>query len=141
MRKRNLVNVLMQLSPWMLTERILILDIKAKRVYDAVSDEDGLRVLIDRLWPRGMTKDRLRSDVWMKDLAPSTELRKWFKKEPRDWGEFKRRYFLELDQKQDGVAELRQATKDGRVTLLYASRDKVRNHAVVLIEYLARVSS
>ena len=117
------------------------MDIKAKRVYDPVSDEDGLRVLIDRLWPRGMTKDRLRSDVWMKELAPSTELRKWFKKEGGDWGEFKRRYFRELDQKQDGIAELRQATKDGRVTLLYASRDTVRNHAVVLIEYLAKMSS
>jgi uncharacterized protein YeaO (DUF488 family) len=112
------------------------LDIKAKRVYDAVSDEDGLRVLIDRLWPRGMTKDRLRADVWMKGLAPSTELRKWSRKEAQNWGEFTRRYFHELDQNQDGVAELMQATRGGRVTLLYASKDTERNHAVALIEYL-----
>jgi uncharacterized protein YeaO (DUF488 family) len=76
----------------------------------------------------------------MKDLAPSTELRKWFKKEARNWDEFKRRYFRELDQNPAGVAELRQAAKDGRVTLLYASQDAERNHAVVLIEYLKGAS-
>lgn len=116
------------------------MDIKTKRVYDAASDDDGLRVLIDRLWPRGMTKERLCAGSWMKGLAPSNELRKWFRQETRSWAEFKRRYVGELDQNPDGVAELRQAAKEGRVTLLYSSPNRERNHALVLIEYLAGAS-
>ena len=110
--------------------------IKVKRVYDKIAGDDGYRVLVDRLWPRGLTKDRLRADAWMKDLAPSTELRKWSKGAGWDWQEFKRRYRRELDQNQAGVAALKRAMSEGSVTLLYASRDPERNHAVVLMEYL-----
>ena len=116
------------------------MDIKAKRVYETISDDDGLRVLIDRLWPRGMTKERLRADAWMKDLAPTTELRTWFRQTAPGWAEFKRRYVRELDRNPDGVAELRRAAKEGRVTLLYSSKDTERNHALVLIEYLTASS-
>ena len=117
------------------------MEIKTKRVYEAATEDDGFRVLVDRLWPRGMTKDRLGADVWMKELAPSTELRKWFKLEKPKWAEFRRRYFRELDQMSDTLDELRQAIEKGPVTLLYSAQDKERNHAVVLKEFLAEQSS
>jgi uncharacterized protein YeaO (DUF488 family) len=117
------------------------LDIKTKRVYDAASEDDGFRVLVDRLWPRGMTKDRVGADSWMKELAPSTELRKWFKRETPKWTKFKRRYFQELDQKLDAVDELRHAIEKGTVTLLYSAQDTERNHAVALKEFLTGQSS
>lgn len=112
------------------------MDIKTKRVYEVVSKDDGYRVLVDRLWPRGMTKDRLGADAWMKELAPSTALRKWFKEETREWAEFKRRYFRELDANPQAVDALRQAVGQGRVTLLYATQDTDRNHALALREYV-----
>jgi uncharacterized protein YeaO (DUF488 family) len=114
------------------------LDIQTKRVYDAASTEDGFRVLVDRLWPRGLKKDQVDADAWMKDVAPSTELRKWFHHEAPKWSEFKRRYFRELDQNVDALDKLRQAAGKGRVTLLYSARDAERNHAVALKEYLAK---
>jgi uncharacterized protein YeaO (DUF488 family) len=113
------------------------MEIRTKRVYDAASEEDGFRVLVDRLWPRGMTKERLRADAWMKELAPSTELRKWFKHEKPKWMEFRRRYYRELDQKLDAVDELKQAIAKGTVTLLYAAQDTEQNHAVALKEFLS----
>ena len=117
------------------------MDIKTKRVYDAASEDDGFRVLVDRLWPRGMTKDRVGADVWMKELAPSTELRKWFKHETPKWTEFKRRYFQELGQKLDALDELSQAIEKGTVTLLYSAQDTERNHAIALKELLIGQSS
>jgi uncharacterized protein YeaO (DUF488 family) len=111
------------------------LDIKTKRVYDAASKDDGFRVLVDRLWPRGLTRDRVGADAWMKELAPSTELRKWFKHEAPKWTEFKRRYFQELDQNLGALGELRKALGKGRVTLLYSAQDTERNHAVALKEF------
>lgn len=111
------------------------MDIKIKRVYDAASKDDGFRVLVDRLWPRGMTKERVDA-VWMKEVAPSTELRKWFKHEAPKWTEFKQRYFQELDQKPEVLDELRQAIQKGRVTLLYSTQERERNHAVALKEFL-----
>jgi uncharacterized protein YeaO (DUF488 family) len=124
-----------------LTGRRSILNIKTKRVYDAASEDDGFRVLVDRLWPRGMTKDRVGADAWMKELAPSTELRKWYKHETPKWTEFKRRYFQELDQKLAALDELRQAIEKSTVTLLYSAQDTERNHAVALKEFLAGQSS
>lgn len=115
--------------------------IRTKRVYDAVSADDGFRVLVDRLWPRGMTKERLGADAWMKELAPSTELRKWFKHETPSWTEFKRRYFRELSEKKDTLDGLRQAIEKGRVTLLYSAQDRDRNHAVALKEFLIKGAS
>jgi uncharacterized protein YeaO (DUF488 family) len=112
-------------------------DILTKRAYDEPSKDDGIRILVDRLWPRGIKKETLRADIWMKNIAPSTELRKWFRKEDRDWKEFKRRYAAELDQNPEGVAELRKVADKGRITLLYSVKDPEYNHAVVLKEYLA----
>ena len=112
------------------------MEIKTKRVYDPVSPDDGYRILVDRLWPRGITKDRLGADEWMKDVAPSTELRKWFQHEHPKWAEFKRRYFRELEGNPEPVERLRLAAKKGAVTLLYAVADTERNHAIALKEFL-----
>lgn len=112
--------------------------IQLKRAYDAPSDADGFRVLVDRLWPRGLTKERLRLDAWAKDLAPSNELRKWIHGDMTHWVEFKRRYFKELDGQPDAVADIRRKVRAGTVTLIFATRDPEHNHAAVLKEYLER---
>lgn len=116
------------------------MEIKTKRVYDPISPDDGCRILVDRLWPRGMTKDRLGADEWMKDVAPSNELRKWFKHEQPKWAEFRRRYFSELDENPEAIKRLRLVAKKGPVTLLYAARNTEQNHALALKEFLARQS-
>ena len=113
-----------------------ILDIKTKRIYDAASAEDGFRVLVDRLWPRGITKEILGADAWMKEVAPSTDLRKWFQHEAPKWSEFKRRYFQELDQKPEVLDPLKREARKGTVTLLFSARDTKHNHAVALMELL-----
>ncbi|WP_305907760.1 DUF488 domain-containing protein [Methylomarinum sp. Ch1-1] len=113
-----------------------MMDIRTKRIYDPASDEDGFRVLVDRLWPRGMTKERAQVDLWLKDTAPSTTLRKWFAHDPSKWASFKRRYFAELDVKQDALARLIEKAGQGRLTLLFAARDTDCNHAVAMKEYL-----
>jgi len=107
--------------------------IKLKRVYDPVGD-DGLRILVDRLWPRGVSKDKV--DVWFRDVAPTHELRRWYSHDPDRWIEFKQRYLKELENNPH-VSELIELIRGrGVVTLLYASRDRARNNAVVLKEYL-----
>ena len=111
--------------------------IQIKRVYEAPVVSDGYRVLVDRVWPRGMTKKRLGADVWLKSVAPSTDLRNWFKHDPAKWKGFKKRYFLELDQNPEGVATLIAAIKKGLVTLLYSAKDTDCNQAVALKEYLS----
>ncbi len=112
------------------------MDIRTKRVYDAPQPDDGFRALVDRLWPRGLKKDQLEADIWLKEAAPSNELRKAFRHEPSKWEEFRKRYFDELDQKQKTLDILFEKAKEGPVTLLYAARDRDRNQAVVLKEYL-----
>lgn len=107
-----------------------------KRVYDKPSREDGLRVLVDRLWPRGLTKARARVDMWLKDVAPSTELRKWFAHDPDKWKEFQSRYRKELRQKKELLELLKQKSKTQTVTLLYGARDQEHNEAVVLKKVL-----
>lgn len=109
--------------------------IKIKRVYDPVDPGDGVRVLVDRLWPRGVSKDKV--DLWLRDVAPSDELRRWFNHDPNKWEEFKRRYFQELDGNPK-VEELLELIRRGRdVTLLYAAKS-LYNNAVALKEYLER---
>lgn len=108
--------------------------IAIKRVYDPVGD-DGTRILVDRLWPRGVSKDSFKG-LWIKEVAPSTELRKWFNHQPDKWLEFKRRYFAELDSRPDSVEKIVNFVQDGSVTLLYSSKNKELNHAVALLEYL-----
>jgi uncharacterized protein YeaO (DUF488 family) len=109
-----------------------------KRVYAPPAADDGLRVLVDRVWPRGLTKERLHADSWMKDIAPGTPLRKWFAHDPAKWDEFRKRYFRELEGKTELVAELRRAGAKRTVTLLFAAHDEEHNNAVALAEYLRK---
>ena len=111
--------------------------IQIKRVYETPEAADGRRFLVDRVWPRGMTKERLQADVWLKSVAPSTELRNWFKHDPSKWKGFKARYFMELEQNPEGIATLFNALKKGLVTLLYSAKDSDHNQAVALKEYLS----
>jgi uncharacterized protein YeaO (DUF488 family) len=112
--------------------------IRIKRAYNPPSPTDGYRVLVDRLWPRGLSKEKLKLDAWMKELAPSNELRKWFGHEEPKWAEFQNRYFKELKQQPELVAELRKKARGHKVTLLYSSREEVHNNAVALKKYLER---
>ena len=105
-----------------------------KRVYEERSDTDGRRILVDRLWPRGISKERAGIDLWMKDIAPSDELRRWFGHDPERWEEFKTRYLRELAEKQDLLASFRKMDREGTVTLIYAAKDVHHNNAVVLQE-------
>ena len=112
--------------------------IAIKRVYDPIGD-DGSRILVDRLWPRGVSKENLQG-VWVREIAPSAELRKWFDHQPEKWPEFKRRYFAELDGHPDAVERIVELAQNGNVTLLYASTNKEFNHAIALRDYLENVS-
>jgi uncharacterized protein YeaO (DUF488 family) len=112
------------------------MDIRTKRVYEAAHPEDGFRVLVDRVWPRGMTKERVQADLWLKDVAPSTVLRKWFGHDRSKWEAFKSRYFLELDAKSEVVGRLLDEAVKGRLTLLFSAHDTECNQAVALSEYL-----
>jgi uncharacterized protein YeaO (DUF488 family) len=111
--------------------------VRLKRAYVAPAPEDGVRVLVDRLWPRGLKKSEARIDRWMKDLAPSTELRKWFGHDPNRWDEFRRRYRAELAGKAELLDELRALARAQPVTLIFAARDEAHNEAVVLRDELA----
>ncbi len=112
--------------------------VQVKRAYEPPSDHDGVRILVDRLWPRGLNKTRASVDLWLKDVAPSVQLRRWFKHQPEGWPEFMRRYSEELDAKQTAVAALRGAIRHGRVTLLFGARNTKRNNAVALCAYLTK---
>ena len=111
-------------------------DIAVKRAYEAPDKADGQRVLVDRIWPRGVRKEDAELTLWLKEIAPSDELRKWFGHEPERWAEFQERYRAELDGNGEAVAELRGLLREGRVTLLYGAHDEAHNNAVALAEYL-----
>lgn len=113
--------------------------INLKRAYDERSANDGTRILVERLWPRGLTKKRAAVDIWLKDIAPSTALRKWFGHDPAKWTQFQRRYKKELQQNKDAVAVLKQKSAHGTVTLVYAARDEKHNGALVLKKYLEQL--
>jgi uncharacterized protein YeaO (DUF488 family) len=115
--------------------------LQVKRVYDPPSNDDGIRVLVDRLWPRGLTKATAAVDLWLKDIAPSVTLRRWFNHDPSPsrWSEFTQRYYEELDNKKPSIAALAGAVGQGRVTLLFGARDPDHNNAVALFRYLNRV--
>jgi uncharacterized protein YeaO (DUF488 family) len=110
--------------------------IRLKRVYDQPSRTDGLRVLVDRVWPRGLTKQRAAVELWLKDLAPSTDLRKWFNHDPSKWEEFESRYRKELREKKADLQLLKKESKERTVTLLFGARDPEHNQAVVLKKVL-----
>nr|WP_233340620.1 DUF488 family protein [Haloprofundus sp. MHR1] len=109
--------------------------ITTKRIYDG-PDNDGTRVLVDRLWPRGVSKEEAQLDAWIKEVSPSDELRTWYDHDPDRWTEFKERYVSELEEKDDAVEHVLDVAKDEQLTLLYAATDRERNNAVVLREYL-----
>lgn len=114
--------------------------IALKRVYEPVEAADGTRLLVERLWPRGVRKDALTLDAWLKDVAPSTELRQWYGHNPERWQEFRRRYAAELDARPDAWAPILQADRSGTVTLLYSAHDNEHNSAVALKDYLEALS-
>jgi uncharacterized protein YeaO (DUF488 family) len=109
-----------------------------KRAYDPVSRTDGTRLLVERLWPRGVLKAKLRLDAWLKEVGPSTELRKWFGHDPEKWIEFRRRYFRELGSRREAWQPILSAARRGTVTLVYSSHDRQHNNAVALQEFLRR---
>jgi uncharacterized protein YeaO (DUF488 family) len=110
--------------------------IKVKRAYDPAAASDGERFLVDRLWPRGIAKENLPMKAWLKDIAPSQELREWFGHDAARWDEFQRRYFAELDSKAEALAPLRESARHGDVTLVYSAKDAEHNNAVALRAYL-----
>jgi uncharacterized protein YeaO (DUF488 family) len=114
------------------------MDIRLKRAYEPAVPADGYRVLIDRLWPRGVTRERAALDAWERDLAPSKELRQWFGHQPSRFAEFRRRYIEELRDKRPAIARLRRHARRGALTLVYSARDDEHNDAVVLAEVLRR---
>ena len=114
------------------------MDIKLKRVYEEPAKGDGKRILVDRLWPRGLTKEKAAVDMWLKEIAPSTDLRKWFGHDPAKWNEFQKRYIKELDANPEPVNTIKDLAKKGTVTLLYGARDEEHNDAVVLLDYLVK---
>lgn len=114
---------------------------KVKRIYDAATPEDGYRVLVDRIWPRGMSKQKAHVDLWMKEIGPSDRLRKWFGHDPKRWDEFQKRYRGELKKNSELVDELRRFEKEHRtVTLVYSARDDQHNQAVALREFMKKAS-
>ncbi|MEO9022316.1 MAG: DUF488 family protein [Ginsengibacter sp.] len=111
--------------------------IKIKRIYEERAKEDGFRVLVDRLWPRGFTKEKAGLDLWLKEIAPSNELRKWFSHDPEKWDEFRKRYVAEIKENKEPLLLLKEKLKKEDVTLLYGAKDQVHNEALVLKELLS----
>jgi uncharacterized protein YeaO (DUF488 family) len=110
--------------------------IALKRVYEEPAESDGTRILVDRLWPRGLTKEKAKVDVWLKEIAPSTELRKWFNHEPSKWPEFKRRYQAEISNNTEALSLLQKHLASGKATIVYSAKDEQHNDAVVIKLYL-----
>lgn len=108
--------------------------IRIKRIYDPPSPQDGFRILVDRLWPRGLSKKKAKVDLWLREVSPSNELRKWYRHEPDKWTEFKKRYREEIHEKKEEFALLRQKAKGGTVTFLFSSREEKLNNAAALKE-------
>ena len=113
--------------------------IRLKRAYDPASANEGTRILIDRLWPRGLRKSDAAIDAWYKEIAPSTELRQWFHLDPSRWDEFRRRYEAELSRNAELLSELQSIARRGTLTLIYSARDEMHNQAVVLRDAISRV--
>ncbi len=111
-------------------------DIRIKRAYETAATDDGARVLVDRIWPRGVAKELAALTLWLKEIAPTTALRKWFGHDPARWTEFRRRYRAELDENPAAVEQLGRLVAAGRVTLVYGAHDRTHNHARVLAEFM-----
>jgi uncharacterized protein YeaO (DUF488 family) len=117
-------------------KRVVAANVRLKRAYNAPSPSDGTRILIDRLWPRGVRKATAAIDMWAKDIAPSTALRKWFGHDPARWQQFRRRYSEEIHRRRDRLDELRALAERGRITLVFSAHDEIHNDAVVLRDIL-----
>ncbi len=115
------------------------MEIRTKRIYEEARSKDGIRILIDRLWPRGISKEAAAIDFWAKDVAPSSELRRWYRHDHAKWSEFRARYFGELDANPEGVEALISRIAGGTATLLFSSKEMVLNNANALREYLERL--
>jgi uncharacterized protein YeaO (DUF488 family) len=115
-------------------EKLMV--IKIKRVYEGPEPSDGFRVLVDRLWPRGISKEKASIDLWLKEIAPSNELRKWYSHDPTKWDEFRERYFRELDNNPLAIEQIRKYVSLGTVTFVYSTREQQLNNAVALQEYV-----
>ena len=114
---------------------------RIKRIYETPGEDDGYRILIDRLWPRGFTKERAKVDLWLKEIAPSTELRKWYHHNPERWNEFKSRYQTELTDKRELILQIEHLEKvHGNITLLFAAKEKEQSQAAVLLNLLKETS-
>jgi uncharacterized protein YeaO (DUF488 family) len=118
------------------TRRSPMCHVNIKRVYEEPKKSDGKRILVDRLWPRGLRKAEVKVDLWLKEIAPSTALRKWFSHEPSKWEEFKKRYSVELEKNNEQISLLEREVSEGKVTLVYGAKDQEHNGAVVLREFL-----
>lgn len=114
------------------------MQVSFRRIYDSPGADDGRRILVDRLWPRGVSKERAKIDFWAREVAPSDELRQWYHHDHEKWSEFKRRYFAELDANPEAVAELERQLGNGSVTLVFASKEEKFNNAAALRDYLLR---
>ena len=112
--------------------------IKIKRVYDSPEKDDGFRILVDRLWPRGLTKEKAAADFWLKEIAPTTELRKWFAHDPDKWKRFRGRYETEIAHNPDLITVLKEKARKGTITLIYGARDEKHNEALVLKQFLEK---
>jgi uncharacterized protein YeaO (DUF488 family) len=112
------------------------ISIRIKRVYDPSSPQDGLRILVDRLWPRGLSKEKAKVDLWLREIAPSNELRKWYGHEPDKWTEFKKKYLKEIEEKKAEFELLRKKARQGTVTFLFSSREEKLNNAAALKEFV-----
>ncbi len=113
------------------------MNLQIKRVYEKPDPKDGYRILVDRLWPRGLTKKKAAIDLWLKNIAPSTELRKWFSHDPEKWQEFQKKYLKELKANKEEVDTVKENLKKGPVTFLYAAKDEAHNEAIVLKDYFS----
>jgi uncharacterized protein YeaO (DUF488 family) len=112
--------------------------LKIKRIYEKPVHSDGFRILVDRLWPRGLSKEKAKVDLWLKEIAPSNQLRKWYGHDPKKWAEFKKRYSEELKDKKELISQIRQKEKEGTVTLLYGTKEKQYNNTIALNEYIRK---
>ena len=119
-----------------MADRVKAANLRLKRAYEPAAKEDGRRILVDRLWPRGVSKVDAAIDQWTRDIAPSTKLRKWFGHDPKRWHEFRKRYAAEVREHPEQLAELRRLARRGLVTLVYSARDEAHNDAVVLRQIL-----
>ncbi|HET9714613.1 MAG TPA: DUF488 domain-containing protein [Pseudolabrys sp.] len=124
------------LSEQVMMTKVPAKNVRLKRAYEKPTAADGTRILVDRLWPRGLKKETAALDLWIKDLAPSTELRKWFGHDPKRWPDFKRKYKVELRQHADLLEDIRKRARHSPVTLVYAARDEAHNEAVIIRDVL-----